>query len=101
MARSASLPISSDPTCFSRRSAYAALMVDAVIASAGVMRSCVQASDSIIGILSVGQFPRRGVLLQAKMKIASRQKCRDSVRSCQGANILDVNLLEMVAAGRL
>ena len=36
---------------------YAALMVAAAMASAGVIRSCVQASDKIMGMLIVGLVP--------------------------------------------
>src|SRR5277367_3425892 len=51
------LTTSNDPIVFSFRNAYAALIVAAAIASAGVIRNCVQAKDKIIAMLKVGLVP--------------------------------------------
>ena len=57
MAKFASLPGSSEPILSPRFRLYAALIVDAVIASAGDIFIWVQARERIIGILGVGEEP--------------------------------------------
>lgn len=50
---------------------YAALMVAAAMASAGVMRICVQARDKIAGMESVGLVPGLKSVARATMAPAS------------------------------
>src|ERR1035441_5050816 len=57
MTKSAILPAARDPISPPRPRLQAALTVAAVIASAGVIFICVQASDSTIGIDVVGEEP--------------------------------------------
>src|SRR5436190_4470606 len=53
----ATLPASSDPILLPRFNEYAALIVAALIASAGDIFICVHASDKIIGSEGVGDEP--------------------------------------------